>query len=580
MRSLQFVRIGGVKARWASGVVPHRDAAAAGDSELNEWIEAQCGMEYKMVSQAPPPIEAPLPGKALSACYDQVVHEIKCDGTDATLRFCPSYSDAMKHGPVFGGAKPPRKGTHLHFNLYTEGISTQAAVKRMSDHLGIPLRNFSVASLKDAHCASTQAASVEGCSWRQLSLVNDMFELKKDMKVGDFETKSAPVQLGNCLGNRFDVVIRHVSGAYARSDDGTLETELSQRLRWVKSHGFVNYVGYQRFALGGRAQPYDIAAGMLAKDWLKSIHALFGLRRNVADQVLPLVTQRQYEKALDALRRLTDDAAEGESQQPAPPPFYDDVLVAMAATGDARGVLSACVPRVVKAHCLASLQSVLYNKMASRRLRRHGIQVAVGDTVAPLDHTGFSADDVSVVRSAAEAKQYSIRDVVLPLLGVQRSDDNRPVPTTYPEAADIDRAAHEELLRSLGLSLDVFEEATGDAAIFHGHYRHVWASCGNLQAFSLPAVTPDDTTPILVTDNMVMERTHFNLKLTPLIASEEFMQHFAEGSTTQLRPSEYPYGAHVLLSAVFPTNVYPAMFLREVAPDVALRTLPGADQLI
>eukprot|EP01064_Diplonema_japonicum_P026591 TRINITY_DN38065_c0_g1_i1.p1 TRINITY_DN38065_c0_g1~~TRINITY_DN38065_c0_g1_i1.p1 ORF type:complete len:552 (+),score=53.17 TRINITY_DN38065_c0_g1_i1:37-1692(+) len=526
------------------------------DGGVNVRIEEKCGMEWKMSGGGE------MQGRVLCTSADQVVSEIRETGDACKLKFCPSYSDAVTYGPKrtrrhsesIEAAKQGRE-VYLEFNLYTEGVGTQTALKRIANDLGVPLSHFSVASLKESHCVSTQLAAAKDVSWRQLSLVNDMFELNKDVKVGDFRTRTTSVGLGESVGSKVNYVIRNVD-----IKDGGLE-RLCQKVRRVRDNGFVNYLGYQRFSVGSVAQPYDIAVAMLKGDWRRGCEDLLRLHRK-NDELLNYFVQNNYEGAITIL----EDVACPQR----------DMLIAMAQEGDPKKALLSSLPRSLRSFCFSSLQSYIWNIMASRRLRK-GFTVLPGDLVMqdPEDYM-----EAHLIESETEARQYALKDVCMPMVGVMRdTEDNRPIPSSYPEVEGVNREAYESVLAErFGLSLSNFEEAAGSAAIFHGMFRPIWSDCSTLECYAMPAPDSTDTTPMLITDNMVMERTHFNLNLTAIVASEQFIA--ANPPTTPPHDSEFPFGANVILSATLPSSIYPAMLMRELVSDFAFRSAPVIDRVM
>eukprot|EP01061_Rhynchopus_euleeides_P029847 TRINITY_DN49389_c0_g1_i1.p1 TRINITY_DN49389_c0_g1~~TRINITY_DN49389_c0_g1_i1.p1 ORF type:complete len:242 (+),score=98.24 TRINITY_DN49389_c0_g1_i1:45-728(+) len=227
--------------------------------------------------------------------------------------------------------------------------------------------------------------------------------------------------------------------------------------------------------------------------------------------------------------------------------------------------------------------------MATRRLSL-GHTVTKGDLVIAdgADSVITAPNDngsVKVVESDSEALQYSLQDVVLPMIGVMHDADGDPQPCAYPTLDGVSREAHDAyLLTEFGLSADNFEKAAGSAAVFHGLYRPVWASCNTLQCHVVPAPGPEDTTPVLVTDNMVMERASFELRVTPIVTHDALIEKHPEYIERNLLASQtaadFPHGMHVILSAVLPCSAYPSMLLRELATDVAWHTSPVAESVL
>ena len=242
-----------------------------------------------------------------------------------------------------------------------------------------------------------------------------MFELEKDLKVGDFELKSHPVGLGEALGTRVDTCIRNAPFYDTAIDD------LCVKATRVKRFGFINYNGYQRFSLGAQKQPYHVAAAMLRGAWRDAAEAVLLNRVALPEGVHEAFANNEYEAALLALPENG---------------VWDKVRVLlgeMIASGDARNAVLASLSRLSRAHCLSSLQAYVWNEMASARIKL-GHTVLVGDLVT--EEPGVSIADntaVHTVRSAKEARRYSLQNVVLPMPGVVYDAEGLPQPCVYPE---------------------------------------------------------------------------------------------------------------------------------------------------
>ena len=491
---------------------------ADADSVANRKLEQACGMGIKMSDGCE------LHGRALSHAYDQVYHDITHSGRECKLKFCPSYSDAKDQGPSRKKWASLKEATakggnklHLHFNLYLEGINTQKALRRIAEYTGVPVRNIHVSGLKDSFSASTQQASIADCTWRQLTVLNDMYELTRDLKVGDLEALSRPVNVGEHAGTRFDFLIRNVP-TQGRAD---FLDALCAKIRRVRDYGFVNYVGYQRFCVGAERHGYHVAAAMLQHDWRAAAEHLLRTQPAAAAAHARFV-ENDFEGAMDALAQADDGEDTCAKQR--------TLVGEMLRTGNPRQAVLAAMNKVARTHCLSSLQAYVWNSMVTRRL-------ALGHAVLPGDlvwlnpgENGLQGTDVDllddnesvlVVKDEAQARQYTLKDVVIPLLGVVRDDEGNPQTCVYPEVCcfffltnsflhscvsltsshidcaltvspqveEVSRDAHDQfLIKELGLNVGQFEEASGQAAVFHGMYRKVWAGCGYVDALHTTAL--------------------------------------------------------------------------------------------
>ena len=524
------------------------------DNEISKSIEKLCGIDEKMTGVG-------INGKIYKNSYDTIVHEISCSGIESKLKFCPSYNDANKIAvhksewkKLLGRAEEKGEELVMHFNLYLDGIGTPTAVRRLSHDLGIEPSRFNVASLKESNCCSTQRVSVASCSMQHLSLINDMHILNGDMKVGDFELVSSRLGVGEFSGNRYDVVIRNVN-------DETCDS-LVEKIRTVRQQGFVNYVGYQRFNPGCISQAYDVGVKMLQKDWRHAALALLTCRP-VSHDALTDFDDNNFELI------LKDIPSDWKKQT--------TLLEELIQHGDPRKALLKAMPKLSKMHCLSSIQSFVWNKMTSKRISL-GHNVQIGDLVMKHEQVGRCNDDVEIIKNESQLNQYSIRDVVLPLPGIFREDDGRPVTCTFPELEGVTKTDYENLSQSeIGLPFEVFEEASGRAAIFHGQFRRIWEDCSTLTCYIAPAMSSEDPTPVLITDNMKMERQHFNLRITPIVSTDEIIEEFREHFLMKADEQDFDNGKHVIISFGLPTSAYPAMLLRELVSDVAYQVSPSID---
>ena len=169
-----------------------------------------------------------------------------------------------------GGSKnrtpwPKDRPDFLRFVLYKENVDTTTAAKdivRMG-HLN-PKRGINYAGMKDKRGVTSQFCSVYRVEKEQLLAVNKQAIYGNNggsntsskggsniIKLGNFEYSKEEVRLGTLSGNRFDIVLRNVD---IGEDAGTLlerkqlvQQKLEAAGKALKTHGFINYFGMQRF---------------------------------------------------------------------------------------------------------------------------------------------------------------------------------------------------------------------------------------------------------------------------------------------------------------------------------------------
>ena len=72
--------------------------------------------------------------------------------------------------------------------------------------------------------------------------------------VGDFEVVQRTLRLGEQLGNKFSVIVRHLTGT---------EEDTTAAIKSLKRNGFVNYFGHQRFGNSAASMMPSVEVGKL-----------------------------------------------------------------------------------------------------------------------------------------------------------------------------------------------------------------------------------------------------------------------------------------------------------------------------
>lgn len=100
---------------------------------------------------------------------------------------------------------PEPSGKFLYFRLKKRGLNTVDALKNIAVQLGVSMKRFSFAGLKDKNAVTSQVCSVDGIckeTFERVSLENIKLEV---LGFGD-----EPVHLGCLEGNLFRVVVRNL----------------------------------------------------------------------------------------------------------------------------------------------------------------------------------------------------------------------------------------------------------------------------------------------------------------------------------------------------------------------------------
>lgn len=125
-------------------------------------------------------------------------------------------------------------GEHLILHIQKKGISTNEALKIISQTIGIKVKDIGYAGLKDKQGLTSQYISINKKQSQNISKIEDM-----GIKILETFTHKNKIKLGHLKGNKFFIRLKKVSKIDA--------IKLEQALSNISQNGFLNYFGYQRF---------------------------------------------------------------------------------------------------------------------------------------------------------------------------------------------------------------------------------------------------------------------------------------------------------------------------------------------
>jgi tRNA pseudouridine13 synthase len=294
-----------------------------------------------------------------------------------------------------GGGRPPPpprwpvgRGDHLHFTLYKENIESGAALRQLAAKLAVPLRDLQYCGNKDKRAVTLQRVSCYRLPAESVARLNGMtYGRSSIVRLGDFEYRAAPLQLGRLAGNAFCIVLRRVS-ADAVTPDTLRVFEHS-----LRTHGCANYFGPQRF--GTTSVPTsDVGLALLRGDFHTTLRLVLRSKLDFCPDMAP---------ALEAFERGDFEAAAGAV------PYHcsgeRDVLRALREQPKdlLRAVL--VLPRPLTMLFCHSVQSLVWNTMVAERLRV-APRVLVGDLVRAS--TAAAAMGAAAATAAAAAENDDV----------------------------------------------------------------------------------------------------------------------------------------------------------------------------
>ncbi|ESO12071.1 hypothetical protein HELRODRAFT_63211, partial [Helobdella robusta] len=336
-----------------------------------------------------------------------------------------------------GGNKRDNSKNHFRdyckFVLYKENKSTMEAIQYISTILRVNHSLFSFAGTKDKRAITTQEVTAYGVHPRKLAGLNKCL---KNVTLGDFRTSKTPLKLGDLKGNHFEIIIRNLDGANV-----CIENSLSM----LKRNGFINYFGMQRF---GATEVCNSRVGkcLIQSDWITAIELILKPRNEENDLIMECRKTwhetHDPSKALQALKNFS---------------CIERKLLEGLCRHTPKNSVAALsyIPRNMRLMYLHAYQSLIWNKIVSKRFQTLKSEVLIGDLFQ-------SSDDKSVSVVSEENIGYvKLTDVVLPLPGFDVKYPDNEIKIWY-----------DELLSSDGLHVNSFNHKIRDYSL-SGSYRKI-----------------------------------------------------------------------------------------------------------
>ncbi|VDM37474.1 unnamed protein product [Toxocara canis] len=270
---------------------------------------------------------------------------------------------------------PEARPDYLHFTLSKENKDSHYALSLIAKFLGIKASNFGTCGTKDRRAITSQRVSVYRIDADRMRALNSRL---RGMRLSDFQYCPQPCSLGQLWGNQFRIVLRCLNGC--------TDEEICARLEEFKSRGFINYFGTQRFGSCGVATA-EVGLAILKRRYEEAVRTVLKQRPAMGCLRDALEEWNKSGNASLSIKKLSGAQAFASIEA--------QLLTSLAKSKDNFSAALMKLPRNTRSLYVHAYQSLVWNKVASRRIKEFGCGVIEGD----IDVNGkkVEGDDISLV---------------------------------------------------------------------------------------------------------------------------------------------------------------------------------------
>ncbi|KAK9869840.1 hypothetical protein WA026_003566 [Henosepilachna vigintioctopunctata] len=373
---------------------------------------------------------------------------------------------------------PEELGNYVHFLVYKEALDTMNACYQIAEAIRMKPSNFSYAGNKDKRGKTTQWFCVKQVEpWKLIVKTKKI----RNIKIGNVTFKDKALKLGDLNGNRFKIVLRNIVCE---------DTIIQKAVESVKTNGFINYYGLQRFGNDKEVPTYSVGLELLLGKWKEACELI--LKQKTSDEPDLDITKakkiyadtKDAEKAYECLQRNRNNCVEAKLLEGLSKNHKNEYVNALES-----------IPRNMRLLYIHSFQSLIWNTMVSKRVKKFGLKPVENDlivvnnvyfepeieTVCEEDNdknldekndnldieTGSIIEQKQQVKALTQSdlSNYTIFDIVMPLPGYD---------VQYPENM---KDEYREELEKYGLTLEMPKQKVKTYTL-SGSYRKI---CSQVQ---------------------------------------------------------------------------------------------------